>query len=130
MRKSTVQSTVFPLAALAFMLSLLLGSSSALAACPELATTKWDLSQNFWPTNQLTMDASGTTGNIDNFTSAISSVTCTGSTITFRRSGSDFFQDYRGTIERFCATVCVPRLMHGTFTHNSTGLYGWYARIK
>jgi hypothetical protein len=138
MRKSTVQSTMFTLAALAFMLSLLLGSSSALADCPQIGGRTWHLSQNFWD-NQLTLSQSGTTisGSLDDGTTISGSVTCPAAcgptTIQFLRShpSGAFVQDFTGTIEQRAGTVgCFPILMHGTFRHNGSGLYGWYAPPK
>jgi hypothetical protein len=135
MRKSTVQSTVFTLSTLAFILSLLLGSSSALAAWACKASGTWRLSQNFWD-NQLTLSQSGTTisGSLDDGTTISGSITCpTGpgpATIQFLRShpSGAFVQDFTGTVLVCESTFCPNSdLLYGTFTHNSEGFYGWYA---
>jgi hypothetical protein len=138
MRKSTVQSIVFPLAALAFMLSLLLSSSSALAACPVVGKT-YKLSANF---SDLTLNLSqvGTTltGTIvqgTNTTNISGELPCSSSgisTIRFRRSHPNFVQDYKGTLADCGLTVCpdTATLMYGTFNHNGTGTYGWYGVLQ
>jgi hypothetical protein len=131
MRKSAVQSNGFPLAALAVMLSLLLGASSALGRCPQVGgssvdAVSWHLTANGW-SFRMDLFQSGPQfwGWLDDRTRIINGILIChedGRTadIYFDRDAPDFVQHYRGIVDG-------PAHMHGQFDHNYTGSYSWEA---
>ena len=131
------KSMLFTLAALAFMGSLLLGTSYALAGCPYVQAT-YNLSQNFGG-QTLTLNQSGATisGTVYDGTGTPTSISGSLScpdfgpaTISFTRFGSGFTQQFTGTIVPSCprpGVACTAALLYGRFSHNGSGAYGWYA---
>jgi hypothetical protein len=131
------KAIVFTVSALAFMLLLLLSTSHALADCSHLCVRgTYHLSQNFQG-RTLTIEQSDTTiwGTVEDdaptSTSISGSLNCSvdPATITFTRSGVGFTQQFTGSIFAGKAgTACdFATLLYGTFNHNGTGRYGWYA---
>jgi hypothetical protein len=138
--------TVFTVSALAFMLLLLLGTSHALAACDHsiFVDGMYDLSANFFKLEmtigQSTTFFSGTLSGDDdtriNDRINDGSIICSSPlpvAITFTRVGVGFTQRYTGFIveEPLNPTGDTSAtLLYGTFNHNGTGTYGWYARPR
>jgi len=118
-------------------LGLLIGSfgfsaSTAVAQTPYLFRT-YQCSGNFSYLT-LNINQSGATiwGDMggDYISGFVSQDSLSGaSTITFTRYGMGFTQTYTGKIEvGRCSTAgCPGVLLHGMFTHNGSGKYGWYA---
>jgi hypothetical protein len=114
----------------------LLGPETAEAQSTPLVSGTYSISQNFWE-GTLVLNQSGTTiwGSLTDssgrpdyvfgYLSGFTSLT----TINFTRYGPDFTQTYVGQIvPGRCLTFgCPVKLFHGTFNHNGSGTYGWYA---
>jgi hypothetical protein len=105
-------------------------------------TGEWRASSNFFFGDKLLIDSQAgqnftgwyVTSDIPNrwdpVSNGIVSQDFSGSVnISFTRTGPGFVQKFKGKAERICkSTACPPlSVMYGSFTHNSSGLYPWYA---